>query len=235
MPEPASNAELMRSLGRLVRGLSALFWGLPLALVVCVWTANPQWLRVLGIIPPLACTGLLLYGLIKLGGFQRQERIWQNALDRARVLALVNCGLSPFLYWWSRVPAHPFLMAMVIILALSSLLFLASLNLVLQRLGAILPDEALRHEIRACTAINLNVLGITFALVAAYVLLSNIDTAQFQKALAWLGWALTFLDRRGPWLLVVPLVLVLLPVAMTMAMLWKTKDVILENVFGRKE
>ena len=40
MPDPAPNPELMRSLGRLVRGLSALFWGLPLALVVCPNTAT---------------------------------------------------------------------------------------------------------------------------------------------------------------------------------------------------
>ena len=50
----------MRSLGRLVRGLSALFWGLPLALVVCVWTANPQWVKTFGVVPPLASTGLLV-------------------------------------------------------------------------------------------------------------------------------------------------------------------------------
>ena len=34
MPEAPPNPELMRSLGQLVRGLSALFWGLPLTLVV---------------------------------------------------------------------------------------------------------------------------------------------------------------------------------------------------------
>jgi hypothetical protein len=234
MPEPAPNVELMRSLGRLVRGLSALFWGLPLALVVCVWTANPQWMRVLGIVPPLACTGLLLYGLTNLGAFQPQERIWQNALDRARILALINCGLSPFLYWWSRVPAHPFLTAMVLLLALSSLLFLVSLNLVLQRLGAILPDESLRHDIRQFTALSLNLLLVTLVCAAAYLVVTNVEVAQFQKAQAWMGMMFMALDRHSPWLLVMPMVLVLLPVAMTMALLWKTKEVILENVFGPK-
>jgi len=33
-------------------------------------------------------------------------------------------------------------------MAMSGLLFLSSLNVVLQRLGAMLPDEALRIEIR---------------------------------------------------------------------------------------
>src|SRR5438552_3006436 len=141
MPDPAPKAELLRSLGRLVRGLSALFWGLPIALIICVWTGNPQWLKSFGIVPPLVSTGILVFGLWQLGGFQKQERVWRNALDRARVLSLVNFFLSPFLYWWNRVPGQSFFLAMVIVFALSALLFLGSINQVLQRLGAMLPDE----------------------------------------------------------------------------------------------
>src|SRR2546425_5324266 len=123
MADPAPNADLLRSLGRLVRGLSALFWGLPVALIVCFYTAKAEGLKSFGIAPPLATTALLVYGLWQLGGFQKQERIWRNALERARVLSLVNFGLSPFLYWWNRVPNQPFFLAMVILLALSALLF----------------------------------------------------------------------------------------------------------------
>ena len=36
MPEAATNPQLLRSLGKLARGLSALFWGLPISLLVCV-------------------------------------------------------------------------------------------------------------------------------------------------------------------------------------------------------
>src|SRR6516165_7373699 len=158
MPEPAPNAELMRSLGRLVRGLSALFWGLPAALVVCFHTARAEALRSLGMWPATACTGLLVYGLWQLGAFQKQERVWRNALDRARILSLVNLGLSPFLYWWNKMPYNTFFYAMVLLMILSALLFLGSLNLALQRLGAMLPDEALRHETKQFTALNLNLL-----------------------------------------------------------------------------
>src|SRR5437016_11468910 len=83
MPEPAPNAELMRSLGRLVRGLSALFWGLPFALIACFYTAKVEGLKWFGI-PALVSTGLLVFGLWELGAFQRQERVWRDALDRAR-------------------------------------------------------------------------------------------------------------------------------------------------------
>ena len=40
MSDTLAKPELLRSLGRLVRGLSALFWGLPAALLICVETAR---------------------------------------------------------------------------------------------------------------------------------------------------------------------------------------------------
>jgi hypothetical protein len=119
MPEPLPNPDLLRSLGRLVRGLSALFWGLPAALVVCFYTARAEGLKLLGILPPLAATGLVVYGLWQLADFQKQERIWRTALDRARMLALVNFLLSPFLYWWYRFPNNLFFATMVLLLAFS--------------------------------------------------------------------------------------------------------------------
>jgi hypothetical protein len=219
--EPVPNAELLRSLGRLVRGLSALFWGLPISLVVCFHTAtgDSMGLRPFGLVPPVVSTGLLVFGLWQLGDFQKQERTWRAALDRARILSLINLGLSPFVYWWNQEPNKGFFLIMVIVLIVSALLFLGSLNVVLKRLGAMLPDEALRLETQQFTALNLMLLCLTFATAAAYGFLSV--TSGVPRLLA--------IDRGGSWIL---LLLVLLPLAMTMALLWKTKEVILDNVFG---
>jgi hypothetical protein len=230
MPESPPNAELMRSLGRLVRGLSALFWGLPIALIVCVWSANPRWLRTLDVVPPLVSTGLLVYGLWQLGGFQRQERIWRAALDRARILSLINFGLSPFLYWRGQLPDNRFFGIAIIVLAVTAVFFVGSLNLVLQRLGAMLPDEALRLEIKQFTALNLKLLVATLICGALYFLLRISERMPI-----WLEKLLVDIERSGFGFVIVvlPLALfVLLPLAMTMALLWKTKEVILDNVFG---
>ena len=224
MPDPAPNAELLRSLGRLVRGLSALFWGLPITLIVCFHTAKADSLKSFGIVPPLVTTGLLVFGLWQLGDFQKQERVWRTALDRALLFSLINLGLSPFLYWWNKVPASMLFLAMVLLMTLSALGFLASLNLVLRRLGAMLPDEALRLETRQFTALNLNLLFATFLLVLLYFAL-----AQIHELPPWLFLTVTVMERGSTWFLIL---LVLLPLAMTMALLWKTKEVILENVFG---
>jgi hypothetical protein len=228
MPEPLPSPDLLRSLGHLVRGLSALFWGLPAALVVCVYTARAEGLKLLGILPPMAATALVVYGLWQLADFQKQERVWHSALDRARMLALINFGLSPFLYWWYRHPNNSFFTAMVLLLAFSGLMFLACLNLALQRLGAMLPDETLRLEIGQYTVLNLNLLVLTLVLVVSYVVVGHLQTIP-----PWLIAIMSVLGR-GP----IPLsqvffvVLLLLPLAMTMALIWKTKEVILDSIFG---
>jgi hypothetical protein len=227
MPESARNAELLRSLGRLVRGLSTLFWGLPIALVVCVHTARPYLIRPLGVIPPLLATAWLLYGLWQMQHFQKQERVWRHALDRAKLLGLVNVGLSPFLYWWNRMPNEPFFTGAVVVLAVSALLFLINLNLVLHRLTAMLPDETLRAETRQFTLLNRVLLAWTLVLAVAYYALT-----WFSSLPPAVAGALDWLEKQSLWLLIF---LVLLPLAMTMALTWKTKEVILESVFGAEK
>jgi hypothetical protein len=220
MPEPATNTPLLRSLGRLVRGLSALFWGLPLTLITCFYTAKMEGLKWFGV-PAVVSTGLLVFGLWEIGAFQPQERVWRNALDRARVLALINFGLSPFLYWYNKVSNNLFFGAMVLTMILASLLFLGSLNLVLQRLGAMLPDEALRQETKQFTSLNLNLLAATG--------LAWLALGEIQNLPPWFRTIAGAVEHASFWFLIP---LVLLPIAMTMALLWKTKEVILENVFS---
>ena len=89
-----------------------------------------------------------------------------------------------------------------------------------------LPDETLRHETLVFTAINRWLLAGLLLLGVVYIVF--LHSARWQLALGdfsdWAGrlgfWALTFLA--------------LLPLAMTMALLWKTKEVILDSVFGAR-
>jgi len=224
MLETAPDPQLLSSLGRLVRGLSALFWGLPIALVVCVQTAKGEWFEKFGIAPPLAAMALLFYGLGLLGHFQKQERVWRAALDRARVFGLINLGFSPFLFWWNKMPSQPFYNSVIELMMLSGLLFLFALNPVLWRLAAMLPDETLRLETRLFTTINRYLILLTLALLMAYFILAR--SQQLPPLLINLFF---LLEKTGLWLV---LFLVLLPVAMTMALIWKTKEIILTSVFG---
>ncbi|HEY5042893.1 MAG TPA: hypothetical protein VIK53_12920 [Verrucomicrobiae bacterium] len=223
----SSNPELLRSLGKLARGLSALFWGLPAALIVCAETVKVEALRPLGIVPALAINSLLLFGLWQMGDFQKQERPWRNALDRAKLLGLVNLGLSPFLFWFSRMPEQPFFRDAVELLVLSALIFLFNLNVVLKQLGAMLPDEALRHETRQFTALNRWLLVGWLGFIAASVAVPQIVNLSAYFSLRSLVW-LQHMETT------VLLFLGLAPLAITMALVWKTKEVILDSVFGAR-
>ncbi len=227
MSDPASNPDLLHSLGRLVRGLSALFWGLPVTLIVCIGMARAGWFQIYNIVPPLATTGLLLFGLLQLDAFQKQERPWRSALDRAKFFALINFGLSPFVFWWNQQPDVLFFNISVSVLTVSAWFFLLNLNTVLVRLGAMLPDETLRHETRQFTSLNRGLL-----LILLLVIILRAVVARIPNVPAEFGLMLVLWDRGSSLLL---LLLGLLPLAMTMALLWKTKEVILDSVFGVKK
>jgi hypothetical protein len=227
MPDSAPNPELLHSLGRLARGLSALFWGLPVALIVCIGTAIAGWLPVYREAPPVIVTGLLVFGLWQLDSFQKQERPWRNALDRAKIFALINLGLSPFVFWQYRHPESPFFDASVAVLVLSAWMFLFTLNTVLLRLGAMLPDETLRYETRQFTSVNQMLLGAFAVFGGLHLVVAQIP--QLPKEFAPI---LALWNRGGFFFLAL---LGLLPLAMTMALIWKTKEVILDSVFGVKK
>jgi hypothetical protein len=230
MPEADRNAVLLASLRRLVRGLAALFWGLPIALVVSVQTfvGRGDWLKPLGFAPVVLVMLLLCYGTHLLGKFQTQERIWMNALERARLVALVNVGLSPFLFFWSRLPGNLFFLVTVEVFFLMLLAFLYLLNAVLARLAAMLPDETLRGETKVFTRLNQTILLIIIPTLPFYFVLRG--TSKLPRVVVEV---MLFFERGGPMLeLMVVMFFILLPVAMTMALLWKTKEVIMAGVFS---
>jgi hypothetical protein len=227
MSEPAPNPELLRSLGKLTRGLSALFWGLPAWLIISAETAKADTLNPAGIIPAVVVNLLLLYGLSQLGNFQKNERPWRRALDHAKLLGLMNLGLCPFLFWFSRMPEQPFFRASIFALVLSALLFLFNLNIVLKQLGTMLPDETLRQETRQFTVLNRWLLVAWFLFVVATTVAPQVVNfpARFNpQFLVWLQHILTTLL----------LCLGLSPLAITMALVWKTKEVIFDSVFGTR-
>lgn len=220
------NADLLPSLRHLVRGLTSVFWGLPSTLLICVLMAVAEFPRALGCAPPIITTGLLLFGVCELARFQPQEREWQRALERAQLLALVNVGLAPFVYFWSRQPTEAYYFQIVIVLAFTGLLFLYLLNHVLQRLAAMLPDETLRADTVFFTRLNLTLMVTGVVFVVGYYLLAELKSLP-QAVIEALDLAQV---ARIRFALVV--VLVLLPVSMTMSLVWKTRDVVLGSVFG---
>jgi hypothetical protein len=223
--DPAK-ADLMRALGRLVRGLSTLFWGIPLALAADVQTARTDWLDDLGALsfaPAFVLSGWLWYGLRQMRDFQPQERVWHQALDRAEIFAIVNTGLAPFLFWWHRFPTVAFYSVCVKFLAATGFLFLICSNQVLRRLAAMLPDETLRLETRTFTTINTWMLSAALGSLSVYLVLTDFQGVPRQIEQRGLD-----MSMIGEWFI---LFLTLMPVAVTLALLWKIKEAIFTSFF----
>jgi hypothetical protein len=114
----------------------------------------------------------------------------------------------------------------VAVLELTAVLFLFNLNLVLKRLGAMLPDETLRSETRQFTALNRWLLVLLLFFAVAFIGLTRYPHLPPDA-----GLVLIWLNRASGLLLIF---FILLPLAMTMALIWKTKEVILDAVFGAR-
>ena len=226
MDDPAPNAELLRSLGRLARGLSALFWGLP-ADADHLRGNRPRRLaqaarhRFPRSPPPACCSTASGRWAIS----KNRSVPGATPSTARKLLGLVNFGLCPFLYWQNKMPEQLFFNAAVFVLVLSAMLFLFNLNVVLKQLGAMLPDETLRQETRQFTVLN------RWLLVALLFLrrrrtspCSTIRACPPHSANLFV-----WLNRLGFWVLTF---FALLPLAMTMALIWKTKEIILDSVFG---
>lgn len=236
------------SLGRAARGLSALFWGLPLALLACVKTALGDGWRAFGTwgvpavrgagwpgllmdtaqacLPAGAALGLLWHGLGLLGRFQRQERVWMSAVERARLLNLLVLALVPFAHWWSLRPTEPLFMESMVVLVLGGIGFMLALNRVLLRLAAMLPDVVLRSDTALFSRVNIGLIGVLAVLVSLEVMVM------------WRpGWFPTYVEalllelaESRNWLFVM---LALVPLALTMTLLWKAKEAVHEQAFGK--
>lgn len=209
------------------RGLSALFWGLPLALVLAVQslTINPfGHLGIVSLLAPSAGFALLFYGLFLLGSFPAFDPGWRGLLDRARLPALTCLGLSPFLHWYRRLPDNDFFVAAVHLLGLFGVALLITLNVLVRRLTTAMPDPLLRLEAGTFTRFNNGCLLALPLLVLVWAL-----------AWRWLGaptHVRLLLQWIEPFRFMVLLFLLLLPLSMTMSMLWKAKETLLKLVSG---
>jgi len=193
-----------------------------------VLIATAELPRALGFLPALVSTGLLLYGLFELTRFRPQEREWRAALERALLLGFTLFGLSPFVYFWSRMPSEDYYLQSLVALAFMGLVFVYQLNHVLQRLAAMLPDETLRADTLFFTQVNLTIVILAGVLAGTYHALDRMDALP-----PVLLETLDLLEGFRPRLTLVVL-LVLLPISMTMSLLWKMKDTVLGMVYGAR-
>ena len=223
-----SSPLVLPGLARMVRGLSAIFWSLPLVLLLDAKMAtDPTW-HSFGILPSIVSSGVLVYGLRQLRFYQSQERIWIVSIERTEIFAWLVLGLSPFPLWWNRSPDQEFFSRTMVTLAFGGLALLLALNHTLFRLSLMIPDETVRLETRLFSQINRGLLMVHALLLAVYLLLLRLHRPLPDGVQS----LFDVIEAGKTWLI---LVLALVPVALTMTLIWKAKDVILTSVFQPRQ
>lgn len=209
-------------MGRLVRGLTLLFWALPMVLVTAVLTARTTSLGQAGFWPVLLATGLLLVALQEMRRFRPQDPAWQKLADRARFLASGMTGLTPFLHWWQLAPRYTHYEVCGLLFFLGGLLFLLNLSFLLRRAAGLLSQPALEDEARLFLGVNLPLLAAVLTLGLGWI--GVMRSPLGPRLLASMSPLLVRVGFGG-------LLLLMVAVALNMTLMWKLKQAIHEAAF----
>jgi len=216
---PAAVDALRPALGRLARGLSCAFWGLPFTLLFLARALLIPGLHWADALPLVLGPALIAWGLARAAGYQPQERVWQRAVWPACLLALLMAGLGPFVFLWSRVPLEPYFARAVALLLAAGLAGLVALPHALARLAQMLPDAVLRGDARLFTKVNACLAGA----LAGLFLLLLVRTWPLPLG----EFLLRVRELPVPAAQLVLIVACLAPVATAMALTWKLKELAL--------
>lgn len=213
-------------LGHLARGLTVLFWALPLVLVIAVLTAQTNLLGPADFLPALLATGLLVLALHEMRRLRPEHPPWRAATDRGRSLALAMTGLTPFLHWWQLAPRHLHYEICGLLFFFFGLLFLANLAFLLRRAAALLAQPPLEDEARLFLGVNLPLLAAVLALALSGIVLMRSPlgprlVASMSPILARVGF--------------IGLLMLLITVALNMTLVWKLKQAVFDAVFQTRE
>jgi hypothetical protein len=218
------NRPAIVSLARVTRGLSAVFWSLPATLLLDGRAAMGGTPHAYAAVPGLAAAALLIYGLSQLNRFQPQERIWVASVERARIAAWLVFALGPSAAWWRGGGSEAFFTRSVITLIFAGIGLIMAMNVMMNRLAAMLPDATVRGETKLFARVNIALLAVQAAATGAYFLLLTQPhlAPPLAKLYSWLD------DSKAG----IVLFFAFAPVALTMTLVWKAKEVILQSAFS---
>jgi hypothetical protein len=158
-----------------------------------------------------------------LGEFKKSEKSWEELLDRAKFFGIINLSLSPFIYWRLKVPEISAFSVAVWLFFVSNAFFLIIINRIIQQLTKMLPENTLREDAKTYGDLNQYML-----IVLLIILILGYAGNGFKGLSRPVADFLFLISSYYQWILTFVIVV---PLAITMALLWKTKEVILTGVF----
>ena len=210
------------------RGFSAVFWSLPVAVVLTIRATMSEWASQMDVLVSIAAYILMFYGLILIGRLptQQEKSRWKGAHWRSIYLCFLSIGLSPFSLFWNRQPESSFFELNVLLHAFAVVGFIMCYNKTLARLNVQVIDPGLRGEVEFLSRFNRGSLVTVAFLAFAYLgALEALVPDELREPT----------NRRfTPLVLTGALMTMILPISMTMNLTWKFKDAVFSWIYQER-
>ncbi len=206
----------------LASGFSRLLWSVPAGLFLFTGAIEFRWPHFIQLPSYILAAGLYFWGIVILLKVKAPSPAWKRSLRTAAVLGLLLFYFAPFIYWWERQPDIDHLAVNVFAMAFTLTWILWTLNDLAERVSLQLQDIVLLIEARLC---RWSVLLFMTAPLLAFFVYAVFGATRFGIPLG------HFLAdaRYLPYAHLV-LALFILPLTLTLAITWKTKQRALAQV-----
>ena len=220
---------------KLLQGLSAVFWSLPLILLLglSAFFVQRQDLLPYHNLFLILSFGLMAFGAWKLLGVKAPGQCWRRRTRRTMITAAVGAYFSMFVIWWRIAPDSLLLLLNVLGFYLSGVALLTVLATALAELARRLDEQTLRSDFHAAIYMSL-ALGITpLAGIAISGLVMMFRPARIDEPATFVQLAAhfsEFMAAKHRLTEVGLLILGLFPVAVLLMGIWKLKTHVLRMI-----
>jgi len=201
------------ALARVMRGFSCVFWGIPFSVLLFAGAIDlrlPFAARapayVLGVF--LVYCGVVYFQRALLPGAR-----WNSLVRELLFVLLIEVYLSPFVYWWRRMPHMPYYVANLIILLMCTAWGIFILNQLAAEIARSLREKAFAVEAQICAWLALVIMSIP----TGHVLVRSVLAA---RSYGMAPGEVIGDGRAAAWVFGIGII----PFAITMMISWKTKE-----------
>lgn len=220
---PVSAAALVR----LIQGLYFVFWGLLVTVLVSAESVLLAWQSSFAEVVLAGGVAITVAGTWRLrqAGFA-EHASWRRRTGRLRGLALLLAYFALLFCLWRRAPVNLYLQLNAVGFVATGIALLMMVNRTVTALAAVVGRPQLALESRLFTAANIALLLLPFLAALSYLTVMVVA-----RQTSPLDEFRHLLQRVS---LLVGMI-VLLPVALTLALVWAAKDSLLEELLSRDQ
>lgn len=224
-PAPRSQSSLSRADWlRLASGFSKLLWSIPLGLFLFTGAIRVHWAPLIQVPSYLMAAALYCWGILTLRKTPSLTSKWRQTLHLSLVLGVLLFYFAPFIYWWERRPMidHLAINVFAFLFAVTWILWL--INALAEAIATRLEDKVFFIETRLCRWS----VGLFMILpVLTFWVMSTWRASRYGIPLSQFIQDLLFV-RQAYWLFAA----FILPLTLTLTMVWKTRKRILTQVIA---